>query len=223
MANATAPATFSVPERRPRSWPPPCSTGSSGSRPRTMSAPVPFGAPTLWPASERASTPSPSSESGSQPGRLHGIRVHQRARRVGDRGELGHRLHRADLVVRELHRDERRVGPDDARERLGMRRAPPASTSTTSTSKPCTRAEVRRRLEHRLVLDRRDDDVPAARVRERDALDGEVVGLGAAAREDDVARAAADDRGHLAPGPPRGRGRPRRRGRAGSTGCRTRP
>ncbi len=84
---------------------------------------------------------------------------------------------------------------------------PPASTSTSVTSKPCTLREVGGRLEHRLVLDRGDDHVSAARVREREALDREVVGLGAAAREDDVAGPAAGHCGDLGA---RRRERPRR-------------
>ena len=47
------------------------------------------------------------------------------------------------------------------------------------------------------MLDRRHHDVAPPRIRERDALDGEVVGLGAAAREHDVSGAASDDRGHV--------------------------
>ena len=42
-------------------------TGSSGMRPRTYSAPTPFGAPSLWPETLSASTPSARTSSGSQP------------------------------------------------------------------------------------------------------------------------------------------------------------
>ncbi len=66
-ARPTMPATFSVPERRPRSWPPPCSTGSSGIAPRTASTPIPFGAPSLWPVTLSASTPSWARPTSSQP------------------------------------------------------------------------------------------------------------------------------------------------------------
>ena len=46
---ATAPATFSVPGRRPNCWPPPWMIASTALRSRTTSAPMPLGAPILWP------------------------------------------------------------------------------------------------------------------------------------------------------------------------------
>ena len=67
VASATAPATFSVPERRPRSCPPPWTSGSTRTRPRTNNAPLPLGAPSLWPEMLSASTPSAPVSSGSQP------------------------------------------------------------------------------------------------------------------------------------------------------------
>ncbi|MCY1238153.1 hypothetical protein D9M72_508770 [compost metagenome] len=67
VARATAPATFSVPERRPRSCPPPWSRGSTRVRLRTNRAPFPFGAPSLCPEMLMASTPRIFVSSGSQP------------------------------------------------------------------------------------------------------------------------------------------------------------
>ena len=47
--NATMPGTFSVPGRMPNCCPPPWMIASTASRSRTMSAPMPLGAPILWP------------------------------------------------------------------------------------------------------------------------------------------------------------------------------
>src|SRR5690625_2100487 len=58
-ARATAKATFSVPERRPFSCPPPWISGPTGSRPRMAATPMRLGAPTLWPEMLTASAPSP--------------------------------------------------------------------------------------------------------------------------------------------------------------------
>ena len=47
----TMPGTLRVPDRSPRSWPPPCTIGSQrtrGSRRRTKSRPTPFGPWILW-------------------------------------------------------------------------------------------------------------------------------------------------------------------------------
>src|SRR5207244_3232887 len=49
VANATIPATFCVPARNPRSWPPPSTSGTSWVPSRTINAPTPFGPPNLWP------------------------------------------------------------------------------------------------------------------------------------------------------------------------------
>jgi hypothetical protein len=55
-----------------------------------------------------------------------------------------------------------------------------------------------RRVEHRVVLDRGDEDAPARRVvrapTPEQTLDREVVRLGATARHDDLARARAEGR-----------------------------
>ena len=48
-------ATFSVPERRPRSWPPPGKSGHSSTPSRTYKAPTPFGPCSLCPESESRS------------------------------------------------------------------------------------------------------------------------------------------------------------------------
>ena len=186
MAKATAPATFSVPERRPRSCPPPCSTGSSGTRPRTMSAPVPLGAPTLCPASESASTPRASSESGSQPAACTAsvCMSAPAACAMAASSAIGCTV--PISLFASWMETSVVSAPDDAGERLGTHDSARVDVDLVDLEAVHAR-EVGGGLEHRLVLDRRDHEVPSAGVREREALDGEVVGLGAAAREDDVA------------------------------------
>jgi hypothetical protein len=53
----TIAATFSVPERKPRSWPPPAINGSSSSRLSSTSAAAPFGPPILCADTVSACTP----------------------------------------------------------------------------------------------------------------------------------------------------------------------
>ena len=54
-ASPTANATFSVPGRRPRSCEPPWKSGSNGVPRRMYIAPMPLGAPILWPLSDSRS------------------------------------------------------------------------------------------------------------------------------------------------------------------------
>ncbi len=58
-ANPTAPATFSVPERRPCSWPPPQTSGGMRAGVRTTRQPTPLGPPSLWAESASVSAPAP--------------------------------------------------------------------------------------------------------------------------------------------------------------------
>ncbi len=48
-AREAMPATFWVPLRRPRSWPPPSDRGERSTPSRTTSTPTPLGPPNLWP------------------------------------------------------------------------------------------------------------------------------------------------------------------------------
>ena len=57
-ASPTMPGTFSVPLRRPRSCPPPCTTGASRTPSRTYSKPIPRGPYILIPSKVIISTPS---------------------------------------------------------------------------------------------------------------------------------------------------------------------
>ena len=71
-ASAAAPkaasrAAGSLPERRPRSWPPPCRMGSSGPPRRTIKAPAPASAPSLCADSARKSAPSAARSTATRP------------------------------------------------------------------------------------------------------------------------------------------------------------
>ena len=65
----TIPATFSEPDRRPLSWPPPCTCGQSRRRARRSPtrAPTPPGPQILWPLSETRSIPNSSISSRIRP------------------------------------------------------------------------------------------------------------------------------------------------------------
>ena len=65
--NPTIAATFSVPARSCRSWGPPVSSERRRTPRRTQSAPTPPGPPSLCAESERRSTPSALTSSGSRP------------------------------------------------------------------------------------------------------------------------------------------------------------
>ena len=129
--------TFSVPARRFRSCRPPVMSGVSRRPRRIHRAPTPFGPPNLWPESDSRSTPSDRADTGMLAGRLHGIGVEQGAVLVGDAGQLGDRLDRADLVVRVHHGDEGRLGPRQAAEGV---RATPRRTRRQGAGRPASRA-----------------------------------------------------------------------------------
>ena len=67
---------------------------------------------------------------------LHGVGVEQRPARVGDRGELGDRLNRADFVVRVHDRDERGVVGHRLAQRGRARRCRSASSGSTVVRHP---------------------------------------------------------------------------------------
>jgi hypothetical protein len=125
--------------------------------------------------------------------------VEQGAPVVSDARELGDRLNGADLVVRMHHRDEcrvvgqcgaKRVGREDAafvdRQERGL---PPS---------PCKRLE---RVEHGLVLDGAGDHMAAAGGLQGlgYASNSQVVSLGPASGEDDLAGVRPEKRGHGRP------------------------
>ena len=72
--------------------------------------------------------------------------------------DLVDRLDHAGLVVHRHHGHQERVGAQGGRDRVGGRPNRPRSVRSSSTSKPRD-AEHLQRLENRLVLDLRRDDV----------------------------------------------------------------
>ena len=136
------------------------------------------------------------------PGCLHRVDVHRDAALPGDRGDGRDILDRAHLVVRVADAHERRVVAQGACDvgrgdpRLGVDRH-------MRDVEPVHAGQVLRGLQHRLVLDGRRDEVAGAASElrgDRDALDREVVRLGAARGEDDVAGAEAEHARHARPG-----------------------
>ena len=130
----------------------------AASRPRTASTPVPFGAPSLCPASEIASAPRSAALSGSQPAACTastwtGTRMPGARHGGGDRRDI---LDRADLVVRVADADERGVVSQRGRDirRIDAARAVDRHARHFEAVHP---REVVGRLEDRLVLDRRQD------------------------------------------------------------------
>ena len=119
-----------------------------------------------------------------------------RAAVVRDRRQLGDRLDRPDLVVGVHDRDERGVGPGVAvPQGVGIDDAAPSDRQERRGCQPRF-ASALTVLQDGLVLDRGRDQMSAAGRLERfgGAAQREVVGLGAAAREDDLGRLGADER-----------------------------
>ncbi len=114
---------------------------------------------------------------------LHGVAVKQRAVRAGQTGDLGDRLHHPGLVVRQHHRHERRhLGACE----LGVEGSEVDHAVATGDG---YHGGVGRGMQHRVVLDRRDDAS-----RSPAALEGEVVRLGAAAGQHDILGSRPDER-----------------------------
>ncbi len=128
---------------------------------------------------------------------LHRIGVQQRSDRVRRSAQGAQRLQRAHLVVRGLHAHQRRAGSEGGDRGIGIHH--PVSIDRDARHVDVVPAlEVRGRLEHRLVLDRADENVSvttASQSGQREADDREVVALGAAAGEHDLRRAHASEAG----------------------------
>ena len=103
LPKPTISGTGSVPERMPRSWPPPSICGSSrtrGSFLRTYSAPMPFGPYILWAVRLSRSMPIVLDVDRHLADRLHRVGVEQDALLLAQLADGLDRLERADLVVR---------------------------------------------------------------------------------------------------------------------------
>ena len=114
----------------------------------------------------------------------------------GDGADLGERLQDADLVVGGHHRDEHGLVGDRLAQLVEADEA--VAVDAEPRDAPALALEPLERIEHRLVLGCDVTHVIAAvAAGVRRALDGEVVRLGRAAGEDDLARRRADERGDL--------------------------
>ena len=93
--------------------------------------------------------------------RLHGVGVEERAARVRERRQFGNRLDGADFVIGVHHRDERRLVGQRRLER--GRRDDPAGVDRQQRRAPAAACERLERVEHRLVLDRRGNQMALGR------------------------------------------------------------
>ena len=100
------PATFSVPARRRRSWPPPLIRARPATPSRSTSAPTPLGPPILCAESVIMSAPSAPKSSGSLAGDLNRIGMQKTARLMDDLGSFSDRLDGAGFVVGRHQRNE---------------------------------------------------------------------------------------------------------------------
>ncbi len=116
--------------------------------------------------------------------------MHRDAVLVGDLGQLTDRVDGPDLAIGQHHADDDGMGSDRLAERRGVHAAGGIDLQVSHL-----KAQVFERFagsEDRWVLyDARDDVLPLVSPRQRDALDGQVVALGAATGEDDAPRSAA--------------------------------
>ena len=227
VARPTAPATSSVPERTSRSWPPPCSSGTHADVAAQQQRAGADRAAELVPGHGQRVDPGGGEVDRHAADGLHRVGVHRDAVLVGDRGELGDRLHRADLVVGPHDADERdRVRVVGERRAQRRRRRPGRSASTGSqvTSAPSCAASQSTASRTAWCSIGAGDDPAAARVGVAagpvDALDREVVGLGAAGGEDRPRTGGRPARRRAARGTPRRGGGRRGRPRAATRGCR---
>ncbi len=219
-ANPTTPGTFSVPERRPCSWPPPQTSGGmrAGRRARPGSR-RPWGRPACAPRApatrRRGRRPTGKRRRG-----LHRVAVQRHAplrgrrrpaRSIGCTAPVTLFAH-ITAASRSPGRTSRANSPaiDDA---VAVDRRPRDLEAAP--------LELAARLAHRRVLDRAHDQPPGRRAGE--AEHRLVVGLGAAGGEDDLARLGVQQAGERGRGPPRAPPAPRGRRRAAPTRCRTAP
>ena len=127
--------------------------------------------------------------------RLHGVRVELRAVRVGDPGELGDRLHRADLIVSMHDRHEDGLVRD---RRLEAGRVDDiAVVDRQQCGRPAALGQGLKRREYRLVLYRAGNEMAAIGLCQGldDAAKSEVVRFGPTAREDDFLGTCPDQGG----------------------------
>ena len=131
--------------------------------------------------------------------RLRGVGVEERPGGADDGADLGERLQDADLVVGGHHRHEHGLVGDRCAQLVELDE--PVRVDTKARDPPAFALERLERIEHRLVLGHHRHDVVAAfAAGVRRALDRQVVRLGRAAREYNLARRRADERGDFPAG-----------------------
>ena len=143
--------------------------------------------------------------------------------RAGPGRRLGHRadlLNRADFGIGEGERDQRHVGIDGGGDLL--RRQAALAVGSDLNDGETARSQICHRRENRGVLYRGADDLASSRKRLERAINREVVGLGATAGENELARLGPDKRGDLSAGSLEhpARGLPRAMHRCGIAGPR---
>ena len=231
----TMPGTFSVPPRRPRSCGPPRSNGveraarrarPGSRRPSARRACAPRARAGRRRARRRR--PAACRPPGSRPTWSGTPRARRAARsaRIGCTTPVSLFAHTGSTRAPSRARARRRRRRDRAARRV--------DTGTRVTRTPCG-LEGRERLLHRRMLDARRHDVrpPARAPPQRRRASAEVVRLGRAAREDDLARrrarrsaatcSRAARRPRAPPRPPRGRSRDCRAARAARAASPRRP
>ena len=162
LPKPTMPGTFRVPERMPRSCPPPsiCAVMRTRGLRRTYSAPTPFGPYILCADSDTRSARTALTSNGTLPDALHGVDVEERAALLDDRADLVERVDDADLVVGEHDRHDHRLVGHRRATRLRVH-APVLLDGQVGHLEPVF-LEPLAGVQHRLVLGLDGDDVVAA-------------------------------------------------------------
>jgi len=182
-ADATLLPTTAHLRLHPDTWPP-----AKVERPHAL------GAINLVPGEGHEPDPHPVHINRDLPQRLRGISVERHAFLLADTPNLLERLHDADLVVDGHDGDEPGVWADGVLELREVDQAVAAHGEVGDLESFLL--QVAAGVEDALVLGLRGDDVAAAvAVEAHDALDGDVVALGGAGGEEDLARVGADEGG----------------------------
>ena len=123
--------------------------------------------------------------------RLHAVGVEQDALLAADFPDLGDRLDHADFVIGVHDGDQDRLVGDRFAQHVEIDQ--PVALHRQISDPIAVLLELLAGIEHRFVLGGRGDDVIAFfGIHLRHALDGEVVGFGGAAGENDFLRGGAD-------------------------------
>ena len=187
-----------MPERRSRSCPPPCSSGSQSTSRPSSSTPTPSGPPSLWAVMLAADSPLALKSTGSCAAACTASLCigTSYSRATAARSAIGmivpislfaHMIVTSAVSSAWRSSSARSTsGRDDALLVDGQRRH----------LRALALGEPFHRVEHGVMLDGADQDPGAPRIggpaRAVDALDGEVVALGAAGNEDHLGRAGAE-------------------------------